>query len=188
MNKSTMPANTDGYQITPPAAGDLPFIQAIYADAVLTGTASFELTPPDLTEMTRRCDALTGQGFPYFVARSPDGTLLGYAYAGPYRPRPAYRFTVEDSIYLAPQARGRGIGSALLAALIDEATSKGFRQMLAIIGDSRHKASIALHEKLGFEHAGIFRNVGWKHNRWLDSVLMQRALGEGAQRGGDESA
>uniref|UniRef100_UPI00353185D9 GNAT family N-acetyltransferase n=1 Tax=Pararhizobium sp. IMCC3301 TaxID=3067904 RepID=UPI00353185D9 len=173
-----------GVHISPPDAQDLPSIQAIYADAVLTGTATFELTPPDLPEMTRRCHALTDQGFPYFVARSTEGQVLGYAYAGPYRPRPAYRFTVEDSIYLAPMARGHGVGKALLAALIEQATAKDFRQMIAVIGDSKHKASIALHERLGFEHAGVFRNVGWKHNRWLDSVLMQRPLGAGALRSG----
>ncbi len=181
-----MSVDFSGVQISPPDAQDLPAIQAIYANAVLTGTATFELTPPDLAEMTRRCHMLTDQGFPYFVARSLDGEVLGYAYAGPYRPRPAYRYTVEDSIYLAPQARGHGLGKALLTALIEDAASKDFRQMIAVIGDSQHTASITLHERLGFNHAGIFRNVGWKHNQWLDSVLMQRSLGEGALCSGTE--
>lgn len=169
------------FEIEVPRETDLPHLQAIYREAVLHGTATFELDPPDLAEMTRRYHALVDQNFPYFVARDTSGQPLGYAYAGPYRERRAYRFTVEDSIYLAPEARGFGIGRALLSRLVDDATDKGFRQMIAVIGDSQHKASIALHERVGFLHTGVFHNVGWKQNRWLDSVLMQRSLGPGAQ-------
>lgn len=167
-------------EILLPQTADLPFIQAIYKHAVVNSTASFELTPPDLVEMTRRFHALVDHSFPYFVAKNTDGQLLGYAYAGPYRSRPAYRFTVEDSIYIAPHAQGMGIGRALLSSVLDDATNKGFRQMIGVIGDSQHTASIALHERLGFEPVGVFRDIGWKQNRWLDTVLMQRSLGEGA--------
>lgn len=159
---------------------DLPAITAIYDEAVRTGTATFELTPPDLAEMTRRFDALTGGGFPYLVAEA-NGTIAGYAYAGPYRPRPAYRFTVENSIYLDPAAHRRGIGSALLHDLIAASTERGFRQMIAVIGDSANAASIALHRKAGFVPIGTHTDVGFKFGRWLDSVLMQRALGDGGE-------
>ncbi|RME18023.1 MAG: N-acetyltransferase family protein [Alphaproteobacteria bacterium] len=158
--------------------GDLPAVQAIYADAVLNGTASFETAPPDLAEMTRRWRALREGGFPYLVAVDEE-TVLGYAYAGPYRPRRAYRATVENSVYVAATARGLGVGRALLADLVAAATQRGFRQMIAVIGDSANAASIALHRGAGFAHVGTFRAVGWKHGRWLDSVLMQRALGAG---------
>lgn len=157
---------------------DLPEITAIYADAVETGTASFELSAPDLAEMTiRRANLLKG-GYPYLVVEE-GGKVLGYAYAGAYRPRPAYGATVENSIYIRSDLRGRGVGAALLKALIEAATERGFRQMIAVIGDSENHASRALHARLGFEHIGILRSVGWKHGRWLDSVLMQRALGDG---------
>ncbi len=168
-------------EILAPTKADLPFLQAIYSDAVLTGTASFELEPPDLAEFTRRYHALVDQNFPYFVAKNAVGKLLGYAYAGPYRPRLAYRFTVEDSIYIVPDAQGLGVGRVLLSKLVEDATKKGFRQMIAVIGDSQHRASIALHERLGFTHIGVFHDIGWKQNRWLDSVLMQKSLGSGAQ-------
>lgn len=175
-----MPKPTPSYSIVPPQIDDLPLIAEIYAHAVLHGTASFELNPPDLAEMTKRFHALVDNGFPYFVAKSSEGDLLGYAYAGAYRPRPAYRFTLEDSVYIAPHAQGLGLGRALLEAIIDDAERKNFRQMIAVIGDSKHTASIALHEKLGFAPAGVFKDVGWKQERWLDSVLMQRALSDGA--------
>ena len=165
-------------EIRPANAADLPLVTGIYAHAVLYGTATFELIPPDLAEMTRRFDALKHGGFPYFVAVL-DGRVIGYAYAGPYRPRSAYRYTVEDSIYLAPAATGRGIGSRLLAAVIEGATRAGKRQMLAVIGDSANTASIALHRRLGFTSVGTFQSVGFKFQRWVDSVLMQRALGQG---------
>jgi phosphinothricin acetyltransferase len=158
---------------------DIPIITRIYAEAVLHGTASFEIEPPSQAEMLSRMRALLDGGFPYFVAE--DGKkLLGYAYAGPYRTRPGYRYTVEDSIYVDPAAQGRGVGRALLDQLIAESTRRGFRLMVAVIGDSAHKPSIALHRAAGFHLVGTFENIGFKFDRWLDSVLMQRALGEGA--------
>lgn len=164
--------------IRPVVPADLVAITAIYGDAVRFGSASFEIDPPSLEEMTRRCETLTGAGFPYLVANI-DGRVVGYAYAGPYRPRPAYRFTVEDSIYLDQAARGLGLGRRLLTNLIERTTAMGMRQMIAVIGDSTNSPSIGLHEALGFEHAGVLRSVGWKHGRWIDSVLMQRHLGDG---------
>jgi phosphinothricin acetyltransferase len=157
---------------------DLPTITAIYRHAVLHGTASFEIDPPDEAEMRRRCDVLLAGGFPYRVAEE-DGRVLGYAYAGPYRPRPAYRGRVEDSIYVDPQAQRRGVGRLLLADLIATAQARGFRQMVAVIGDSSQFASIGLHHDLGFEPVGTLKSVGFKFGRFLDSVLMQRALGQG---------
>ncbi|MGO4716475.1 GNAT family N-acetyltransferase [Bradyrhizobium sp. 2TAF24] len=165
--------------IRPAAAADLPAITAIYDHAVRTGTATFELTPPDLADMTTRFGNLTGAGFPYVVAIA-DGQVMGYAYAGPYRPRPAYRFTVENSVYLPPEARRRGIGLKLLTALIETSAERGFRQMIAVIGDSANAASIGVHTRAGFEMVGVHRNVGFKFGRWLDTVMMQRELGPGA--------
>ena len=166
--------------IRPAKTADIPAITRIYAHAVEHGTASFELTPPDATEMARRMRDLMGKGFPYLVAEI-DGVLVGYAYAGPFRSRPAYRLTVENSVYIAPATHRRGIGRALLAALIEAAQANGFRQMIAVIGDStKQAASIGLHEAAGFRHVGVLEDVGFKHGRWLDSVLMQRALGPGA--------
>lgn len=166
--------------IRPAKPSDIPAITRIYAHAVMHGTASFELEAPDESEMARRMNELTGKGFPY-IAAEIDGALAGYAYAGPYRARPAYRLTVEDSVYIAPALHGRGTGRALLAALIAASEKSGFRQMIAVIGDSTQQAaSIKLHEALNFHHVGILQDVGYKHGRWLDSVLMQRALGEGA--------
>ena len=159
-------------------ADDIPAIAAIYRREVLLGTASFEIEPPSEEEMHRRREGLIVSGCPYLVAVA-DGAILGYAYAGPYRPRPAYRNTVEDSVYIRDDARGRGIGRLLLGALVERATAAGFRQMVAVIGDSQNHGSVALHKAMGFELTGVFRSVGWKHGRWLDSVLMQRALGEG---------
>jgi phosphinothricin acetyltransferase len=158
---------------------DIPAITRIYAESVRTGTASFELDPPTEEEMARRMDALLDGGFPYFAAEL-DGTLVGYAYAGPYRTRPGYRFTVEDSVYIDPAAQRRGVGRALLDRLIVESTNRGFRLMVAVIGDSAHMPSIALHRAAGFHLVGTFENIGYKFDRWLDSVLMQRALGKGA--------
>ena len=158
---------------------DIPAITRIYADAVERGTASFELEPPSEAEMTRRMQELTDNGFPYLAA-DVDGTLAGYAYAGPYRARPAYRFTVENSVYVAPEAQGRGVGRALLKALIEAAERSGYRQMIAVIGDSGQTASIALHAALGFAYVGTLPHVGFKFGRWLDTVLMQRSLGSGS--------
>ena len=160
---------------------DVPAMRAIYAHAVETGVASFELEAPDEAEMTRRRESVLAGGYPHIVAEDA-GRVLGYAYAGPYRPRPAYRFTVENSIYVAADAQRRGVGRALLPALIERCEVAGFRLMVAVIGDSANFASISLHAAFGFAHAGLLPNVGWKHGRWLDSVLMTRALGAGATR------
>ncbi|HEX7076179.1 MAG TPA: GNAT family N-acetyltransferase [Hyphomicrobiaceae bacterium] len=157
---------------------DIPAITAIYRPAVLFGTASFELEPPTEDEMRRRFEAITGNGYPYLVAEISDA-VVGYGYANAFRPRPAYRSTVENSIYVAPDHQGKGVGRALLARLIEVCTEQGFRQMIAIIGDSGQRASIGLHRSLGFIFAGTAHSVGFKHGRWLDTVMMQRALGEG---------
>jgi phosphinothricin acetyltransferase len=159
-------------------AGDIAAIAAIYRVAVLTGTASFEVEPPDEAEMLRRFAAVTSAGYPYFVAEL-DGRVVGYAYASAYRTRPAYRFTVENSIYIAPEAQGQGIGALLLKALIDACTARGDRLMVAVIGDSRTHASIALHRSAGFTFCGTIHSVGYKFGRWLDSVIMELPLGEG---------
>jgi phosphinothricin acetyltransferase len=157
---------------------DVAAITAIYRPAVLTGTASFELVPPDEAEMLRRFKAITEGGYPYFVAEI-DGRVAGYAYANAYRTRPAYRFTVENSVYLAPDMQGKGIGRALLSKLVDACTAQGFRLMIAIIGDSAQYASIALHRRQGFTFCGTIHSVGYKFGRWLDSVIMELPLGEG---------
>jgi phosphinothricin acetyltransferase len=166
-------------EIRPATAADLPAITAIYDHAVSYGTATFELIPPDLAEMTRRFEALMDGGFPYLVAAHKGG-VIGYAYAGPYRPRPAYRFTVENSVYLAPSIHRRGIGTQLLQRLIAESEARGYRQMIAVIGDSTNAGSIAVHSRTGFQMIGTHSNVGFKFGRWLDTVMMQRALGEGS--------
>ena len=158
---------------------DVPAITRIYAHAVKHGTASFELDPPDEAEMARRQRTLLNGGYPYIIAEI-DGVLAGYAYAGPYRPRPAYRFSVEDSIYVDPDAQRRGVGRVLLEHLIEECERRGFRQMIAVIGDSAQAPSIELHRALGFRMIGAVQNVGYKFGRWLDSVNMQRPLGAGA--------
>jgi L-amino acid N-acyltransferase YncA len=165
--------------IRPAALADIPAITRIYAHAVEHGTASFELAPPDEAEMTRRMQALLDGKFPYLAAEL-DGRVAGYAYAGLYRTRPAYRFTLEDSVYVAPEAQRRRVGRALLAALIETAAARGFRQMIAVIGDSEQTASIALHAALGFAYIGTLPSTGFKFGRWLDTVLMQRALGPGS--------
>jgi L-amino acid N-acyltransferase YncA len=166
-------------EIRPAVVADLPAITEIYADAVREGTATFELVRPDLAEMTRRFQALTDAGFPYLVAIL-EGNVAGYAYAGPYRPRPAYRFTVENSVYLRPAVHRRGIGYQLLQRLIAECEARGFRQMIAVIGDSANAGSIGVHSRCGFQMIGTHPNVGLKFGRWLDTVMMQLELGEGA--------
>ncbi|MEA2870717.1 MAG: hypothetical protein QOH67_693 [Hyphomicrobiales bacterium] len=158
---------------------DIPAITQIYAHAVRHGTASFELEPPDEAEMAARQRALLERGYPYLVAES-GGAVAGYAYAGPYRARPAYRFSVENSVYVAPQAHRRGIGRVLLDKLISECEARGYRLMIAVIGDSAQAPSIELHRAAGFKLVGAFEGVGYKFDRWLDTVLMQRPLGKGS--------
>jgi len=165
--------------IRPAIVTDLAAITAIYDHAVRTGTATFEIDPPDLSEMTRRFEALTASGFPYLVAIM-EKIVVGYAYAGPYRPRPAYRFTVENSIYLDPKLHGQHIGIRLLQQLIADCEARGFRQMIAVIGDSANAASVGVHARAGFEMIGTHSNVGFKFGRWLDTVMMQRVLGDGS--------
>ena len=172
---------TDQITIRPAELRDIAAVTRIYAHSVWHGTASFELDPPDEAEMTRRYQVLQAGGYPYLVAEQM-GAVVGYAFAGPYRARPGYRWTVEDSVYVDTAAHRRGLGRALLERLIAESEAHGFRQMIAVIGDSsKQAASIGLHEALGFRHVGILENVGFKHDRWLDSVLMQRELGDGAK-------
>ncbi|PZP48142.1 MAG: GNAT family N-acetyltransferase [Azospirillum brasilense] len=165
--------------VRPARDGDLAAIQAIYAQHVLHGCASFEEVPPGLEEMAARRRAVLALGLPYLVAER-DGEVVGYAYASLYRVRPAYRHTLEDSVYVATGQEGQGIGRALLARLIAACEAGPWRQMIAAIGDSGNRASRVLHERLGFRTIGILADVGFKHGRWLDSVLMQRALGPGA--------
>jgi L-amino acid N-acyltransferase YncA len=167
--------------VRPVDTADLDAIQRIYAHHVLNGLASFEEVPPDVGELTRRWRAIADTGLPYLcAAEASAGPILGYAYAGPYRPRSAYRFTVEDSVYVAPGAAGRGVGRSLLRALIDRCSELGKRQMIAVIGDSGNEASIGLHRACGFTTVGTFAAIGFKHGRWVDSVLMQRPLGPGS--------
>jgi phosphinothricin acetyltransferase len=165
-------------KLRPAEPEDVPAIQAIYAHHVLHGLGTFEEVPPTQADMASRCAAVLDRGLPWLVAE--DGEVLGYAYAGPFRTRAAYRFTVEDSVYVAEAARGRGVGRALLTAIIAECEAMGLRQMVGVIGDSGNAASIALHRALGFELKATVEAVGWKHGRWVDVVWMQRALGPGA--------
>jgi len=165
--------------IRPATSTDIPAITRIYAHAVRHGTASFELEPPDEAEITARLQTLLSGRYPYLIAES-GGAVVGYAYAGPYRARPAYRFSVENSVYVAPDAHRRGIGRLLLAALIAECEARGYRLMIAVIGDSAQTPSIELHRAAGFKLVGAFEGVGYKFDRWLDTVLMQRPLGKGS--------
>ena len=165
--------------IRPSTPTDLPAITAIYAWNVLNGTGTFELEAPDAAEMTRRRDDVLSKDLPWLVAQR-DGAVLGYAYANHFRPRRAYRFCLEDSVYLAADARGQGLGRLLLAELMARCEAAGARQMLAVIGDSANLGSIGVHRTLGFEHVGVMRAAGWKFERWLDVVIMQKSLGSGA--------
>lgn len=165
--------------IRPSEPGDVPAIALIYAWNVLHGTGTFELEPPDEAETARRRDDVLAKGLPWLVAER-DGSVVGYAYANHFRPRRAYRFCLEDSIYLAPDAQGQGLGRPLLAELIAQCEARGARQMLAVIGDSANGGSIGLHRALGFTPVGLLGAAGWKFERWLDVVVMQRALGHGA--------
>jgi L-amino acid N-acyltransferase YncA len=159
---------------------DMEAVAAIYSHHVRTGVASFEEVPPDAAEMARRYRLVVDAGLPYLVA-TRDGRVVGYAYAGRYRERTAYRYTVEDSVYVAEDATRLGIGRALLESLIARCTALGYRQMVAVIGDSANAASIGLHASLGFRAAGVLPSVGFKLGRWVDSVIMTRALGDGDQ-------
>ena len=159
---------------------DLPAVLDIYAREVCGGLATFEQVPPSLDDMEARRRQILDRGLPYLVAER-DGAVVGYAHAGPHRPRPAYRYAVEDSVYVARDMHGRGIGGALLRALIGRCESGPWRQMVAVIGDSGNAASIGLHERLGFRHVGILEAVGFKLGRWVDTVVMQRPLGEGRE-------
>ena len=174
-----MPMHSTTTLIRPSEARDIAAITAIYDWNVQRGAGTFELESPDEAEMARRRDAVLANGLPWLVAER-DGQVVGYAYANPFRPRRAYRFCLEDSIYLADGARGRGLGKLLLAELIARCEARGARQMLAVIGDSDNRASIAVHRALGFEPVGLLEAAGWKFERWLDVVIMQRELGPGA--------
>jgi len=162
--------------IRPSTPADLPAVTAAYAWNVLNGTGTFELEAPDLAEMTRRRDDVLGKGLPWLVAER-EGQVLGFAYANHFRPRKAYRFCLEDSIYLAKDAQGQGVGKLLLAELMSQCEDRGARQILAVIGDSANVGSIGVHRALGFEQTGLIKSAGWKFDRWLDVVMMQRGLG-----------
>ncbi len=164
--------------IRPSDPDDVTAITAIYADNVLTGTGTFELVAPDADEMARRRADVCAKGLPWLVAER-GGAVLGYAYANHFRPRRAYRFCLEDSIYLRQDARGQGVGRLLLAELVERCTALGARQMLAVIGDAANAGSVRLHAALGFKPAGVLESAGWKFERWLDVVLMQLRLGDG---------
>jgi len=162
--------------IRPSTEADLPAITRIYAHHVLHGTGTFETTPPTLEEMAgRRADVL-GKGLPWLVAEEA-GEVIGYAYGNWFKPRPAYRFSVEDSIYLAPEAAGKGLGRALLAELLATLERSGIRKVMAVIGDAANAGSIGVHTALGFQHVGVVKACGWKFGRWLDIVLMEKTLG-----------
>jgi L-amino acid N-acyltransferase YncA len=170
--------SADAPIIRPSRDEDVPTIAAIYAHHVLNGLASFEEVPPDIEEIARRRGGIVASGLPYLVAEA-DGKVLGYCYAGPFRPRVAYRYTLEDSIYIDPAAVGRGIGRVLLTAVLARSEELGYRQMVAVIGGRETVASIRLHAALGFTEVGVLTGVGFKFGRWVDSVLMQRPLGPG---------
>jgi len=161
------------------SAADLPAIAAIYAHHVLHGTGTFEETPPTESDMAGRMAKVQGAGCAWLVAVDEAGQVLGYGYYAPFRDRSAYRFTAEDSIYVRDDIRGQGVGKALVAALLDHAEARGFRQMIAVIGDSENIGSIGLHVSLGFRKIGVLKAVGVKFGRWIDVVQMQKALGEG---------
>jgi L-amino acid N-acyltransferase YncA len=168
------------YTIRPSRDEDVPAITAIYAHHVLHGVASFEEVPPEQDEIARRRGEIVGRGLPYLVAERA-GRVIGYCYAGLFRPRVAYRFTVEDSVYVEADEIGRGLGRALLEQVISRCSELGYRQMVAVIGGRETLGSIRLHERLGFAHIGVLPAVGFKFGRWVDSVLMQRALGPGSE-------
>jgi phosphinothricin acetyltransferase len=167
--------------LRPSTEADVPAVTAIYAHHVLHGTGTFETTPPTEAEMaTRRADVLA-KGLPYLVAENGDGRVIGFAYCNWFKPRPAYRFSAEDSIYLDPAAAGQRIGNKLLTELCRQAEAAGIRKLIAVIGDSDNVRSIGVHRAVGFRHSGTIESCGWKFNRWLDIVLMEKALGEGSR-------
>ena len=165
-------------RIRPSRDEDLPAISAIYGHHVLHATGTFETVPPTEAEMAARRTDVLAKGLPYLVVEDA-GQVLGFAYCQWFKPRPAYRFSAEDSIYLHPDARGRGLGQQLLAALVEQAQQAGLRKLIAVIGDSANAASIGVHRSQGFESAGVIRSCGWKFDRWLDIVLMEKTLGDG---------
>ncbi|MFF0310429.1 GNAT family N-acetyltransferase [Streptosporangium sp. NPDC004379] len=169
---------TPGTIVRPATPADLPAVAGIYTHYVVGSVATFEETPPPIADWWSRLDDLAGRGLPFLVAEV-DGEVAGYAYAAPWRPKPAYRHTVEDSIYLAPDRTGRGLGGALLGALVERAEQAGVRQMIAVIAGTGSEASAALHRRFGFSTAGLLAKVGHKHGRWVDTLLMQRELGGG---------
>ncbi|HEY9057194.1 MAG TPA: GNAT family N-acetyltransferase [Aurantimonas sp.] len=175
------------HTIRPARIEDVPAIRSIYEDAVLHGTATFEIVPPDEAEMAARFTAITGQGYPFIIAEDAHGIVLGYAYANAFRARPAYRWSVEDSVYVAPQAKGSGTGTELLTRLLELSAESGFRQMIAVIGGSDHAPSIRLHERAGFRMIGVFEQSGFKFGRWIDTVFMQMHLGAGGSTPPDET-
>jgi len=165
-------------QLRPAARDDLPAIQSIYAHHVLNGLASFEEVPPTVEEVGRRYDEVRGRGLPWLVAEL-DGKVAGYGYCSLYRSRSAYRYSLEDSVYVRPDMQGKGLGGRILTELIARCEGLGYRQIIAVIGDSANAASISLHARLGFLRVGTLRSSGFKFGRWVDSVLMQRPLGPG---------
>jgi L-amino acid N-acyltransferase YncA len=177
---------SSGVSIRPSEDLDVEAIAAIYRYHVLHGIASFEDAPPELDEIARRRREIVMRGLPYLVAERA-GRVLGYCYASPYRTRSAYRYSVEDSIYIDPAELGRGIGRALLTELIELSAAAGYRQMVAVIGGSEQWPSIGLHQALGFSKIGVLRAIGYKFGGWVDTVLMQRALGDGAATPPDET-
>ncbi len=164
--------------LRPSTDADVASIAAIYAHHVLHGTGTFEIDPPTAEDMAARRVDVLAKGLPYLVAEE-DGRVLGFAYCNWFKPRPAYRFSAEDSIYLAPEAAGRGLGRQLLTALAEAAQARGVRKLIAVIGDSANAGSIGVHRAMGFEQVGVIRSCGWKFERWLDIVLMEKALGPG---------
>lgn len=164
--------------IRPSQSIDLPQIHAIYAHHVEHGTGSFETIPPSLSDMCARWEDICQRKLPYLVALNPQGRIIGFAYAGPFRTRQAFCFTLEDSVYIAPGEERQGIGRYLLAELLSKCENKGYKEMIAMIGDSNNLGSIRLHTAIGFNEIGTLKNVGWKFNRWLDVVVMQKTLGD----------
>ncbi|HLZ76493.1 GNAT family N-acetyltransferase [Phenylobacterium sp.] len=167
--------------VRPATETDAAALAEIYGDAVLHGFGTFEEEPPTAADMDGRRRAVQDKGLPYLVAEI-DGRVLGFAYAGPFRPRAAYRYTLEDSVYVSPDAKGKGIGRAVLSAVIEACEALGIRQLMAVIGDTENAGSIGLHRSLGFEQTGVGRSVGFKHGRWVDIVHMQKALNGGDTR------